>query len=71
MVTGNRQRFTRPRGGDIRIEEWEAVGLAKASVIRTRRLWTAESRDVIRALGVVDSATLEKAKDEIRLILSL
>ena len=33
MITGSAHRVTTPGPGDFLIEEWSAVGLAKASVI--------------------------------------
>ncbi|WP_162177333.1 type II toxin-antitoxin system PemK/MazF family toxin [Actinotalea ferrariae] len=65
MVTSNERRWSRPKPGDIRIEEWQEAGLPLQSVIRTRRVWTAEHRDLIRAFGKVSGETLEAARTQL------
>lgn len=51
MITGSADRVANPRSGDIVIEDWQAFGLAKASVVRPARFWSAEQRDVDRVIG--------------------
>ncbi len=69
MITSNSRRVKRPKVGDIVIDEWQDAGLTSASVIRTRRLWTAETRDIAKTLGVVRGETLDKAKSLVRAML--
>lgn len=69
MITSNAQRFARPAVGDIPIVGWRSSGLLKPSVIRTRRLWTAEERDFSTQLGAVDEAVVKQACTEIRALL--
>lgn len=74
MITGNEARFIRPRLGDVPIQEWQACGLDKRSVIRTRRIWTAESRDLeqgIRPLYPVSDTTLAAARAGVLKVLGL
>lgn len=70
MITSNERRVARPGPGDIRIEAWQEAGLALPSVIRTRRLWTAEQRDMGRVLGRVDATVLDGVRDAIRAMLA-
>lgn len=70
MVTGNRQRFLRPQAGDIKVTEWQGL-LANESVVRTRRVWTAEQQDIVRVLGPVQPATLEAVRAEIADVLDM
>jgi mRNA-degrading endonuclease toxin of MazEF toxin-antitoxin module len=71
MITGNEQRFARPHRGDLPLADWERLGLAKRSVVRARRIWTAEERDFTgQLLGRVDPATLEAVKSELRALLA-
>jgi mRNA-degrading endonuclease toxin of MazEF toxin-antitoxin module len=69
MITSNARRVKRPKVGDIVIDEWQEAGLNGASVIRTRRLWTAETRDIAKALGVVKDETLDEARRLVRAML--
>ena len=71
MITGSAHRVTTPGPGDFLIEEWSAVGLAKASVIRTRRVWTAEQRDVLQTIGEVPARLLDEVRAAIRSSLDL
>ncbi len=66
MVTGNSGRVLQPQPGDLQVKEWQAAGLVKPSVIRTRRLWTAEDRDLVRVLGQVPPELLEQARQAVR-----
>ena len=62
MITGSLQRVETPGPGDIAMVEWQAAGLAKASVIRTRRVWTAEQRDVLLRIGQVSTKLLDTVR---------
>lgn len=66
MITSNTRRVARPGPGDIVIEGWSAAGLAQPSVLRSRRIWTGEQRDVTRVIGAVDADTLAAARTAIR-----
>ncbi|NYD87761.1 mRNA-degrading endonuclease toxin of MazEF toxin-antitoxin module [Cellulomonas oligotrophica] len=63
MVTGSAARLASPSASDIPVRDWQAVGLARESVVRTRRIWTGQKRDVVRAIGRFDAATLELVRD--------
>jgi len=70
MITANAQRFLRPHAGDVVLSDWQALGLAKPSIVRARRVWTAEERDFAGpAIGNGAPATLESVKAELRLLL--
>jgi mRNA-degrading endonuclease toxin of MazEF toxin-antitoxin module len=70
MVTGNPARFTKPHAGDVPLQDWATLGLKKESVIRARRIWTAEERDFTGPpMGPVDDAVLETVKAELRALL--
>lgn len=58
MVTSHQGRWNRPTESDVRLEKWQEIGLAKQSVVRTRRIWTGQSRDIVRVLGPCDEPTL-------------
>lgn len=67
MITGNTRRFQRPGAGDVAIRDWQNAGLAAPSVVRTRRLWTAEERDFAGApLGVVSAPVLDDVRVKVR-----
>jgi hypothetical protein len=67
MITGNARRVQRPGPGDVLIGDWQRAGLQAASVVRTRRLWTAEERDFAGGpLGVVSSTVLEDVRARVR-----
>ena len=52
MITGSIQRIAIPGPGDIVNNAFRAAGLAKASVICTRRVWTAGQRGFRRWMTV-------------------
>lgn len=58
MVTGNAARWNNPGRSDVPLANWQAYGLAKESIVRTRRIWTGQSRDFEKVLGNVDDQTL-------------
>ena len=66
MITGNDRRVARPGPGDIVIPDWQAIPLATSSVLRTRRVWTAETRDILRVLGAVPDDLLDRARELVR-----
>lgn len=71
MVTSNARRFAHPAAGDVAISEWQSAGLLAPSVVRTRRIWTAEQRDFTgKVLGQVNPATLDVVRQEIRDLLT-
>lgn len=71
MVTGNPQRFAKPGPGDVSLADWESFGLLKPSVIRTRRIWTAEMKDLAGApFGLVTPELLEEVRAGLRAILA-
>lgn len=51
MITGSADRVANPRPGDIPITDWQGFGLAKESVVRPARFWSAEERDVVKTIG--------------------
>jgi mRNA-degrading endonuclease toxin of MazEF toxin-antitoxin module len=65
MVTGNPDRYRNPDDGDIRIHLWQSIGLQNESVVRCRRLWTAERRDIVRRVGPLDGRTLRDVISEV------
>lgn len=72
MVTGNEKRFASLGAGDIRLERWQDCRLAKRSVIRTRRLWTARWSDVAGRVGSLQPASLlDQVRVEVRNTLAL
>ncbi|WP_189237792.1 type II toxin-antitoxin system PemK/MazF family toxin [Planomonospora parontospora] len=66
MITGNPSRAQTPGPADVVIQNWQGAGLLKASTVRSRRLWTAEDRDIIRILGSVDQPVLEDTMKHVR-----
>ena len=72
MITGNAARFARPHAGDVPLLDWRRLQLAKESVVRTRRIWTAEERDFPRApaLGEVSPEVLDVVRAELRALLA-
>lgn len=70
MVTSNARRVARPRPGDVVITQWQQAGLQLPSVVRSRRLWTAEGRDVVRVIGTVESAVVDEVREQVRLLIA-
>lgn len=68
MVTGTTRRWLHPGPSDVPLGDWHNFGLAKESVVRTRRIWTAQTRDLTRVIGAVDRATLDTVR---RLVVDL
>lgn len=66
MITGNARRFARPSATDIPLTAWRVMGLAKESVLRTTRVWTAEARDVERVIGTAPAEVTEMARVAVR-----
>lgn len=72
MITGNEERFGSQGAGDIRIDRWQDCRLAKRSVIRTRRVWTARWSDLAGTVGKLEPASLlEIVRAEVRNTLAL
>jgi hypothetical protein len=67
MITGNARRVQHPGPGDVAIVNWQSVGLKAASVVRTRRLWTAEERDFAGGpVGMVSATVLNDVRARVR-----
>lgn len=67
MITANAARVARPHAGDVALSDWQNLGLKKPSVVRARRIWTAEERDFVGpAIGKVTDAELDLVKTELR-----
>jgi mRNA-degrading endonuclease toxin of MazEF toxin-antitoxin module len=71
MITSSERRLRSPRAGDVVISDYQGAGLARPSVIRCRRVWTAESTDVHKHYGAVDAATLAQVRSELAVLLGL
>ncbi|MGH3633654.1 MAG: type II toxin-antitoxin system PemK/MazF family toxin [Mycobacterium sp.] len=72
MITGNEERFTSQGAGDIRIDRWQDCRLAKRSVIRTRRIWTARYWDLAGKVGTLQpTSLLDHVRDAVRNTLAL
>jgi hypothetical protein len=71
MVTSNPSRTSNPRPGDVVVRGWQQAGLRLPSVVRSRRLWTAEERDFTGSvLGTVDSTVLDQVRRNVRGLLA-
>ena len=70
MITGNARRFAHPSTTDIPLPEWQSMGLAKESVLRTTRVWTAEARDIERVIGSAPADVTGLARESVRQALS-
>jgi mRNA-degrading endonuclease toxin of MazEF toxin-antitoxin module len=68
MITANARRVKRPSPGDVVVGDWQNAGLKAPSVVRTRRLWTAEERDFTPGspLGVVSATVLNDVRVKVR-----
>lgn len=67
MVTANERRVLNPGIGDIGIENYKQAGLRRPSVVRSRRLWTAEERDFEgTVLGQVDPSVLDQVRQHVQ-----
>jgi PemK-like, MazF-like toxin of type II toxin-antitoxin system len=70
MVTANGRRVMNPGPGDIFVGNWKQAGLRRPSVIRSRRLWTAEERDFDGTmLGTVHADVLDQARRHVQELL--
>jgi mRNA-degrading endonuclease toxin of MazEF toxin-antitoxin module len=66
MITGNEERFRSRGAGDVRIDRWADCMLAKESVIRTRRVWTARWRDLAGSVGrLAPLDLLDEVREEV------
>jgi len=67
MVTSNGRRVLNPGTGDILVGNWKQAGLRRPSVIRSRRLWTAEERDFEgTVLGCVELSVLDEVRRHVQ-----
>jgi mRNA-degrading endonuclease toxin of MazEF toxin-antitoxin module len=72
MVTSNPNRVQNPGPGDVLVTDWQRAGLRQPSVVRTRRLWTAEERDFEGTLlGNVESTVLDEVRQHVRSLLGV
>jgi hypothetical protein len=70
MITSNGRRVRQPGPGDIVVADWRAAGLRSPSVVRTRRIWTAEDRDFTgQCLGTIGPATFDAVTAEVHKLL--
>lgn len=70
MITSSGDRLATPRATDV-ILDHEAAGLPRPSVVRVTRVWTAETRDIVRAFGRVTDADLARVREVFRATFSL
>ena len=72
MVTSNQNRVQNPGPGDVLVNDWKRAGLRQPSVVRTRRLRTAEARDFEGTLlGTVEPTVLEEVRQHVRSLLGV
>lgn len=70
MITSNPRRVKTPGRFAVLIEDWEAAGLDKPSVVRVGRLWTAEPRDFRGVRGSVSPDVLAEVRERITRLFS-
>ena len=71
MITSTTQRLRRQGPGDVVVTDWQRAGLKVPSVVRTRRLWTAEERDFTgQRLGAVSTSVLDDVLAHVRALIS-
>ncbi len=70
MITSNPARVACPKQGDVVIHRWRECGLPRICVVRARRLWTPEPRDVDKVLGEVSEDTFLEVLQQVRLLVS-
>jgi mRNA-degrading endonuclease toxin of MazEF toxin-antitoxin module len=71
MITENERRVRRLGPGDALVSDWAGSGLAKPSVVRTRRIWSAEERDVAKVIGRCGAALVADVRTELARLLGL
>jgi len=71
MVTSSRARLQGPGLGDVLLSDWRSEGLLTASVVRTGRLQTMESRLLSARLGVLSERDAAVGGDALRGVLDL
>ena len=72
MITSSEQRVRRPRAGDVVILDHESAGLPRPSVVRCRRIWTAERRDTTgRQYGTLSDVLLAEVRRELAVLIGL
>ena len=70
MITSNERRVARPKAADLVVPNHQIAGLPLPSVVRTNRLWTAETADVEKILGRVGDDFLKAVRGKVRQLLS-
>jgi mRNA-degrading endonuclease toxin of MazEF toxin-antitoxin module len=65
MITGSARRLAALASTDVQIEDWEASGLARESVVRTNRFWGAEASHVVRVLGQASPELTAKVRESV------
>lgn len=71
MITGSLTRIATPHAGDIPVLDWEKYGLAKESVVRPARFWTAEESDVVKVIGRADPAFTAQVRAAVAKIIGI
>lgn len=66
MITSSPKRVSKPRKSDVLIEDWEAAGLSKASLIAPHRILTLDAAVLARVLGSVSEKNLADAQSRLR-----
>lgn len=70
QVTGDPRRVEAPGQGDVVIPAWREAGLKKPSVVRARRLWTAQPSDLDRVLGRLPLDVFAEVLTHVRLMVA-
>jgi mRNA-degrading endonuclease toxin of MazEF toxin-antitoxin module len=71
MVTSSSARLRQPGIGDVVLKDWRSGGLLTASVVRTGRLQTMESRHLAARLGALSDRDLTAVGNALRSVLDL
>lgn len=66
MITGSQARINSPGPGDLLIADWQECGLAKESLVRSRRFWAAEERDLAQTLGTAPAPLVDQVAATIK-----
>lgn len=69
MITGSSNRLANVRPGDVLVPNWQTIGLNFPSVVRCRRIWTAERSDFSsKIIGQLDANTLAAVRSEVQIL---
>lgn len=71
MVTSSRVRIEAPALGDVVVDDWEAAGLLRPSVVRAGRLLVLEAGFLDGPLGVLTDRDRGATDDALRSVLGL